>query len=542
MNNQATPKKLGRYEIVKELGKGAMGVVYEGKDPSIGRRVAIKTARRDMMERSGLAEEMLERFLREARAAGMLSHPHIITIYDVGEEEGIAYIAMEYVEGKDLDTLLDDQCRFSIEQAVEYGIQICEALHCAHTQGIVHRDVKPANIMIPTHGPLKVADFGIARTHDSTLTQDGALMGTPSYMSPEQFMGQKVDARADLFSVGIILYEMLTGEKPFTGEALTTIMHHILKSDPTPPIEFNYLIPEALNAVVMRALSKRPQNRYQDGKSMADALRESLKPNPNTNIINGCEPQIEKTLIAGAAQTGDSTPAAGSSSTVAMQVGAIPGISSSTQESTFSDANSIVQENPPSSPPPSTLGTVQGASSLFIPNEAASQPQVVASRPLKTSPARKYALATIGIVGVIFIFALLGAYLFFPSDNETVGARKTVNISVYETQDRELFKEYGRKSQLQEENLDIWVEEQVPNGLVSQSNQPGWTVQALHPDTKATYASGDLKDGYASLALPESATSILFEIIDSGNTLYSIEVPAPDCFIHQTFLLFNAPQ
>ncbi|HDP36140.1 MAG TPA: serine/threonine protein kinase, partial [Candidatus Hydrogenedentes bacterium] len=273
MENNAAPERLGRYEIIRELGKGAMGVVYEGRDPSLGRRVAIKTARRDIIERSGLAKEMMERFLREARAAGMLNHPNIITIYDVGEEEGVAYIAMEFLEGKDLNTIITEQRKFDVETVANYGALICEALACAHDQGVFHRDVKPANIFIPSQGVLKVVDFGIARTHDSTLTQDGALIGTPTYMSPEQFMGQKVDARSDLFSVGIILYEMLTGEKPFTGEALTTIMHHILKSNPAPPHELNYLVPEALSAAVMRALSKRPQERYSNGRAMAAALR-----------------------------------------------------------------------------------------------------------------------------------------------------------------------------------------------------------------------------------------------------------------------------
>ena len=297
MDKIAPPERLGRYEIIRELGKGAMGVVYEGRDPSLGRTVAIKTARRDVIERSGLAQEMMERFLREAKSAGMLNHPNIITIYDVGEEAGMAYIAMEFLVGRDLNTLIDQQKRFDVKQVVDYGVQICEALACAHDQGVYHRDVKPANIFIPDQGVLKVVDFGIARTHDSTLTQDGALIGTPTYMSPEQFMGQRVDARSDLFSAGIILYEMLTGEKPFTGEALTTIMHHILKSNPAPPHELNYMVPEALSAVVMKALSKKPQERYPDGRAMAKALRESLKDNPDMSVITGAPAAGEATVV-----------------------------------------------------------------------------------------------------------------------------------------------------------------------------------------------------------------------------------------------------
>ncbi len=279
------PQKLGRYEIVRVLGKGAMGVVYEGRDPNINRRVAIKTARRDIMEASGMADEMMERFLREAQAAGVLNHPNIITIYDAAEQDGVAYIAMEYLEGGDLLDALQRRQSFSMDEIAEVGATICEALAAAHDQGVVHRDVKPANIMMPDHGPLKIADFGIARVSDSNLTQEGALIGTPHYMSPEQFMGQQVDGRSDLFSAAIIIYEMLTGERPFTGEALSTVMHNVVKTAPVIPTELNYAVPDALGHVVMKGLSKRPSERYQDGRSMAAALRESMKTKPNPAIL-----------------------------------------------------------------------------------------------------------------------------------------------------------------------------------------------------------------------------------------------------------------
>jgi len=281
------PKKLGRYEIVRELGKGAMGVVYEGLDPNISRRVAIKTARRDVLESSGLASEMMERFLREARAAGNLSHPNIITIYDSAEEDGLAYIAMEYLEGGDLRDTIENRRSLEIEDIAEMGAAICDALAVAHDQGIIHRDIKPANILVPVNGPLKVADFGIAHVADSNLTQDGAMIGTPHYMSPEQFMGQKVDGRSDLFSVAIILYELLTGEKPFSGEALSTVMHHVIKTTPAAPSELNVNVPPALDAVVLKALAKRPAQRFIDGRAMAKALREAVKPNPDMTIVAG---------------------------------------------------------------------------------------------------------------------------------------------------------------------------------------------------------------------------------------------------------------
>lgn len=283
------PKKLGRYEIVRELGKGAMGVVYEGIDPNIGRRVAIKTARRDVLEASGLVEEMMERFLREARAAGNLNHPNIITIYDSDEEDGLAYIAMEYLDGGDLRDTLDRRATLDIKEIAEIGAEICDALAAAHDDGVVHRDVKPANILTPSSGKLIVADFGIARVADSNLTQEGAMIGTPHYMSPEQFMGHKIDGRTDLFSVAIILYELLTGEKPFGGEALSTVMHHVIKSTPTAPSELNVAVPESMDTVVMKALAKRPAERYVDGRAMAAALREALQPSPDPVILSGSD-------------------------------------------------------------------------------------------------------------------------------------------------------------------------------------------------------------------------------------------------------------
>lgn len=295
------PERLGRYEIVRELGKGAMGVVYEGRDPNIGRRVAIKTARRDVLEASAHAGEMMARFLREARAAGSLSHPNIITIYDADEQEGIAYIAMEFLEGGDLRDLIDSRRAMDPAGIAELGAAICDALACAHARGVVHRDIKPANILMPPDAPLKVADFGIAHVSDSTLTQDGAMIGTPYYMSPEQFMGQKVDGRSDLFSVAVMLYELLTGEKPFTGEAVSTVMQHVIRTQPMPPHELNLNVSEAMGQVVMKALSKRPAERYQDGRAMAEALRESAKPNPDPAKL-GLTPSGEAaaTLVSGA--------------------------------------------------------------------------------------------------------------------------------------------------------------------------------------------------------------------------------------------------
>ncbi|HPC16446.1 MAG TPA: protein kinase [Candidatus Hydrogenedentes bacterium] len=306
MSAQQPPEKLGKYKIVRELGKGAMGVVYEGIDPIIGRRVAIKTARRDVMEASGRADEMMQRFLREARAAGMLNDPGIITIYDADEENGIAYIAMEFIDSGNLQDYLAHRGRPSPEEAVEIGAQICKALALAHAQGIVHRDIKPANIMMLSDGTVKIADFGIAHVSDSNLTQEGAMIGTPHYMSPEQFMGHKIDGRSDLFSVALIVYEMLTGEKPFTGEVLSTVMHKVIKVDPVEPKELNFAVNECLSKVIMKALSKNPAQRYPTGVAMAAALMESLKAQPDP-AITGVGPcgrsaaSTDATVMAGEA-------------------------------------------------------------------------------------------------------------------------------------------------------------------------------------------------------------------------------------------------
>jgi len=279
------PQSLGRYKIVRELGHGAMGVVYEGVDPNIGRRVAIKTARRDVLQSSGRADEMMERFLREAKAAGALNHPNIVTIYDADEAaEGLAYIAMEFLDGQDLFKIFREKRRFDVKDAIEVCATVCTALAHAHENGVVHRDVKPSNIIVLSNGQIKVADFGIAHVSDSNLTQEGAMIGTPHYMSPEQFMGHKVDARSDLFSVGIILYELLTGEKPFAGEGLSAVMHNVIKVNPVAPRELNFAVNECLSRIVMKALSKDPSQRYQDGNAMAAALRECLKADADPSI------------------------------------------------------------------------------------------------------------------------------------------------------------------------------------------------------------------------------------------------------------------
>jgi serine/threonine-protein kinase len=296
------PKKLGKYEIRGELGQGAMGIVYDGFDPMIGRRVALKTVRREQLDRAEV-EEILARFKREAQAAGRLNHPNVVQIYEYGEDEGTAFIAMEFVEGRELRDHFDASERFPMAEIVRIMGQLLEALDYSHKNGVVHRDIKPANIILLKDGTVKVADFGIARIESSNLTQAGSVLGTPSYMSPEQFMGQTVDGRSDLFSAGVILYQFLTGEKPFTG-ALTTIMHKVLKEDPAAPSELNVQVPRPFDALIRKALAKRPDERFQSGREFAGALKQAAAgqaapEDADATLVN----DAEATLASAAEQT-----------------------------------------------------------------------------------------------------------------------------------------------------------------------------------------------------------------------------------------------
>ena len=268
------PQKLGKYEIRRELGKGAMGVVYEGWDAGIGRRVALKTVRRDQLE-GGEAAELLSRFKREAQAAGRLNHPNVVAVYEYGEDEGTAFIAMEYIEGRELKDIFDKSERVKLPDVLQLMTQLLEAIGHAHANGIVHRDIKPANVFLLADGRLKVGDFGIARMESSNLTQAGSVLGTPAYMSPEQFMGQTVDGRSDLFSAGVILYQFLTGEKPFTGQ-LTTIMHKVLKEEPIAPSELNVQVPPGFDGLIRKALAKRPDDRFQNAQAFIAALQTAV--------------------------------------------------------------------------------------------------------------------------------------------------------------------------------------------------------------------------------------------------------------------------
>ena len=266
--------KAGRYEIVGELGRGAMGVVYKATDPVIGRTVAVKTIKLSA-EGTGLSRpELLARFQTEARAAGVLTHPNIVVVFDAGEEDGLYYITMELVEGRSLQALLDDGHSFPLPRVLRIMEQACSALQFAHERNVVHRDIKPANLMLTGDDTVKVTDFGTAKILQfGTVQQTAHVMGTPSYMSPEQVKGRAVDGRSDIFSLGVMLYEMVTGEKPFPGQNITTVIYKIVNEEPVPPKQVDPSIHAGISAVIMRSLAKDPDRRYQSCREMLEELR-----------------------------------------------------------------------------------------------------------------------------------------------------------------------------------------------------------------------------------------------------------------------------
>jgi serine/threonine-protein kinase len=270
----ATMDHFGRYKLIEVLGKGAMGMVYKGLDPAIDRLVALKTIRLDQIIDPDESNELRERLEREAKAAGKLSHHNIVTIYDVGEESAVQYIAMEYLQGSTLEELLISGINWDYKTLSNVMIQVCDALDYAHENRVVHRDVKPANIMIMEGSKVKVMDFGIARLDTSaSMTQTGTALGTPNYISPEQLKGQPVDRRSDIFSVGVVFYELLTGEKPFKGDTLSALIYSILHTNPPMPSEVNLDVPRIFDKIIAKALVKDPDLRFQTARDLASILR-----------------------------------------------------------------------------------------------------------------------------------------------------------------------------------------------------------------------------------------------------------------------------
>src|SRR5215470_16641483 len=273
------PRSIGRYQIQGLLGTGAMGEVYRGHDPSIDRLVAIKVLRPELITGSG-AEQLLERFRREARAAGRRFHPNIVAIWDYGEDDGIPFLVMELIEGKSLDEILKASGLLAADRSIRIITQVLNALGFAHESGVIHRDVKPSNIMVLQQDHIKVADFGIARIDASDFTIVGDLLGTPAYMAPEQLSGGPVDHRTDLFAVGVILFEILTGVKPFRGKSITEIISFMETRGPEDIRALNPAVPYALKRVITKSVAFAPAERYSDAEEFAAAISEALPVQP----------------------------------------------------------------------------------------------------------------------------------------------------------------------------------------------------------------------------------------------------------------------
>ena len=401
--------KAGKYVIRRELGRGAMGVVYEGFDPLIERTVAIKTIRTDQFEPAQMGE-MLARFKREAQAAGRLNHPHIVGIYEYGEDVAgaapaadpdatvvdapagsagnrIAFIAMEFIKGRELKDYFDENRRFPVKETGRIMGELLDALGHAHAHGVTHRDMKPANVILLDGGAsVKVADFGIARIETSELTQAGTVLGTPSYMSPEQFLGQPVDGRSDLFSCAVILYQFLTGEKPFTG-AVTTIMHKVLKEEPLAPSMLNATLPPAWDAVIRKAMAKSPDERYQTAAEFARAIADVVEGKAvaaDSTVINLADATIAK--AAASARGGDTlvaatikpvgskpaTPTAGDSANPAARGGKSGLVIAGVAAAVVAVAGAVWTTMPRKPDAPTQAATAPGASPSSAPMAAAS--------------------------------------------------------------------------------------------------------------------------------------------------------------------------
>jgi len=290
----AGPQTLGRYQLERVLGKGAMGIVYEALDPKLHRKVAIKTILISQLDEE-TAKDFSMRFVREAHAVARLNHPNIVQVYDFGEEGDIAYLVMEFIRGDELKSTLTTGRQFDRKECVRIMCELLDALDFAHEAGVVHRDIKPANVMLDSQGRTKLTDFGVARVTDADRThaertQAGTMVGTPAYMSPEQIQGQRIDRRTDIFSAGIILYQFLTGQKPFTGEGAWTVAKKIIQEDPPMPSSLNVAVSPEFDRVVAKALAKNPDQRFATAREFAVALRRAAEGKPAI-------PEVEATLV-----------------------------------------------------------------------------------------------------------------------------------------------------------------------------------------------------------------------------------------------------
>jgi serine/threonine-protein kinase len=394
----------GKYEARGTLGAGAMGTVVEAFDRMIERRVAIKVVK---LPAGGdaEAEEAHVRFRREAQAAGRLSHPNIVAVYDYGENADTAWIVMELVEGGSLKALLDGGERLPVAETVRLMEQILAALTYSHGRGVVHRDIKPANIMLTGDQAVKIADYGIARIESSTMTQVGTVMGTPSYMAPEQLRGEPVDARADIWAAGVVLYQFLTGEKPFEGN-YTALMHRIMNSEPLPPSQLAVSAPRGFDTVIARALAKRPDDRFPSAAAFAEAIREAAagaaSPQPAARGFAGAGPLPgldDATMVAGAGRAPASplpraepppaaTPAAPPAAPKRGNTGLIVGGSVAALAAAGIGAFVLMRPGTPPTPPaqPAQIASAPAPVQAALPAPAAPAPVVAVPAPSPAAP------------------------------------------------------------------------------------------------------------------------------------------------------------
>jgi eukaryotic-like serine/threonine-protein kinase len=387
----------GRYEVVQKLGAGAFGTVYKARDARLrGRMVAIKTIRLEGLAASTASlDDLLKRFKLEADIAANLKHPNIVTIYDIGEADGLTYLAMEFIDGVGLERVIAGSGKMSVERAASIGAQVADALDFAHRNGVVHRDIKPANIMIEPGDRVKVTDFGIAKATDSGehLTLTGSLLGTPSYMSPEQARGATVDGRSDLFSLGCVLYEMLAGHKAFRGDSITALLFKIITEEPPSLRELDPTVSDEMLRIVARALSKAPENRYQTGRELADDLLAVTRPGFVPTLRSAGAPTLPPDASPRDVPTVVSPPTVRPDVTIgSAATAARPGATSSTQ--------------PAGAAPPPLPPTVLTPSTVQAP-PAAAPPAARPPRPLAATPVRRQG-AGAGLIVGLGLAAVLG--------------------------------------------------------------------------------------------------------------------------------------
>jgi serine/threonine protein kinase len=405
------PTRIGKYEIVQKLGAGAFGTVYKATDQDLGRPVAIKTIRLEGLAASQASlEDLLARFKREAQVAARLKHPNIVTIYEIGNAEGLSYISMEFVDGVGLDRVIRTSGKMSVERAASIGAQVADALAYAQKHNVVHRDIKPANIMIEAGDRVKVADFGIAKVTDSVdhLTATGSLLGTPSYMSPEQAQGRKVDGRSDLFSLGCIVYEMVAGQKAFRGDNLTAIMFKIITEEPPSLRELDPTVSDEMIRIIGKALAKAPETRYQSGRELAD------------DLLGITRPGFVPTVRAAEVHTLPPDTPPGDVPTVASAPTVRPAVTIGSAATTPRPAVTSSTQPAPGAPPPLPPTVLTPPTAHVEPPPVAARPAgrtpqpLVAPPPVRRKGAGAGLLVGLGIAAVLGLAVIAGGgwYLF----------------------------------------------------------------------------------------------------------------------------------